>query len=66
MHCNLRPPDVMEFILGSNVSIKILMTVNNGDTSCGSEFRVMTVLAVYDNIVTYLCSASSICSVSST
>ena len=30
--------------------------VNNTDTSCGYMFRVLNVLVVYDNIVTYLCS----------
>jgi len=40
--------------------------VNNGDTSCGSVFRVLSVLFAYDNVVTYLRSVSSICSVSST
>ena len=31
--------------------------VNNSDTSCGNMFRVLNVLVVYDNIITYLCSA---------
>jgi len=38
------------------VNINSKNLVNNSDTSCGNMFRVLNVLFVYDNIVTYLCS----------